>query len=408
MERCEMSAARIIALRRRGTYNMRVILSVILAYDLLFGEAIATLTRLPQPGDTTLYIIRIFFSGEGLVFKRSQNNYTASYELGVDVRGGKRSVFTDYRRFSLSSEGPFPPDDTLLIHDIHITLPDGDYAFKVRAVDLNSRKVLLEKDLKAKALGKGLRIGDPLSVETDSEGLSVAGLGERDTMLFLLAAHTEAPESLLVRWNLVWESERVDLLSDSLMWVLSGLEDTLLIRVPSHNLSAGQFLLKLEVARRGKPICRREVRFWRAGINLLSPREFRGVISVLEFIYPGKASALKNAPPKDREKAWEEFWKEVDPTPETEFNEAREAFNARYPTARENYRRFDGAIADMGKIYVKYGPPDEIERHPFELSTMPYEIWYYYDLGRVFYFVDRTGFGEYELVPPGFYGQFGF
>jgi len=368
----------------------------------------AAVTRLPQPGDTTLYIIRVVLPGEGLVFKRNQNTYTASYEIGVDARRGKVSAFTDYLRFSLSSENPFPPKDTVLVHDIHIYLPDGNYAFTVKAVDLNSRRILLEKNLKVKALGNGLRIGDPLPVARDSAGLSVAGHGERDTMLFLLTARATAPESLLVRWKLVWESERIDLLRDSLPWVLSGSDDTLLIALPSHSLSAGQFLFTAEVLRLGKTICRRGARFWRVGINLLSSREFRGVLSVLEFLYPGKAGVLRKAQPQDREKAWEAFWKEVDPTPETEFNEAKELFNARYPAARENYRRFDGAIADMGKIYMKYGPPDEIERHPFELNTLPYEVWYYYELGRVFLFVDKTGFGEYELVPPGFYGQFGF
>lgn len=387
---------------------MPVILLVLLASDLLLGEAMATITRLPQPGDTTLYILRVAFPGEGLVFKRNQNVYVASYEIGVDVRQGKKAAFTDYRRFSLSNGKPFPPEDTVLVHDIHIYLPDRNYAFTVKAVDLNSEKVLLEKKLKVKALEKDLRIGDPLPVDRDSLGLVMTGVDERDTMLFLLTARTTAPESLVVRWKLVWESEKVDLLSDSLPWVLSGFDDTLIVAVPSHNLSAGQFLFKVEAVRRGKTICKREARFWRVGINLLSSREFKGVISVLEFIYPGKAGALKKALPVEREKAWGEFWKEVDPTPETEFNEALEIFSTRYPTARENYRRFDGAIADMGKIYVKYGQPDEIDRHPFELNTLPYEIWYYYDLNRVFFFVDRTGFGEYELVPPGFYGQFGF
>lgn len=387
---------------------MGVILSVLLASDLLLGEAMATVTRLPQAGDTILFILRVAFPGEGLVFKRKDNLYVASYEVGIDARGGKKAVFTDYQRFSLISKNPFPPEDTVLIHDIQVFMPDGDYTFAVRAIDLNSERVLLEKKLKTKAMEKGIRIGDPLPVERDSLGLSFAGMSERDTMLFLLTAKTTIPETLLVKWRLVWESERVNLLADSLPWRLSGHDDTLLLAVPSQDLSAGQFLLKLEVARRGKTLCKREARFWRVGINLLSSREFKEVISVLEFIYPGKAGVLKKALPTEREGAWERFWKEVDPTPETDFNEARELFIARYPTARENFRRFDGAIADMGKIYVKYGPPDEIERHPFELNTLPYEIWHYYEMSRVFVFIDRTGFGEYELVPPGFYGQFGF
>ncbi|MEO0181740.1 MAG: GWxTD domain-containing protein [candidate division WOR-3 bacterium] len=385
-----------------------MILLFLLAPDFLGGEATATVIRLPQQGDTTIYMLRAVFPGKGLVFKRAENTYVASYEIGVDVRQGKKVIYTDYKRFSLESKTPFPPEDTLVIHDLLVYLPDGRYAFALRATDLNSKKVLLDRKIDVKAMEKGIRISDPLLVERDSGGLVVAGLSERDTMLFLITARAPSPETLMLRWLLVWESERMNLKSDSSLWVITGSDDTLVLPIVSKNLSAGQFLLKLEATSHGKVVCKRETRFWRFGINLLSSREFKGILSVLEFLYPGKTKSLKKALPQEREKAWEEFWKEVDPTPETDFNEALELFNSRYPKARESYRRFDGAIADMGKIYVKYGPPDEIERHPFELNTLPYEIWYYYEMGRVFVFIDRTGFGEYELVPPGFYGQFGF
>ena len=44
-----------------------------------------------------------------------------------------------------------------------------------------------------------------------------------------------------------------------------------------------------------------------------------------------------------------------------------------------------------------YGQPDEIERHPFEIDTYPYEIWYYYSLRLTMLFVDRDGDGDYRL-----------
>ena len=55
-------------------------------------------------------------------------------------------------------------------------------------------------------------------------------------------------------------------------------------------------------------------------------------------------------------------------------------------------------------IYIRYGPPDEIESHPFELDSPPYEIWRYYSLDLVFIFVDKSGVGDYELVYP--YGYY--
>ncbi|CUS95440.1 hypothetical protein JGI14_11203 [Candidatus Kryptonium thompsonii] len=46
------------------------------------------------------------------------------------------------------------------------------------------------------------------------------------------------------------------------------------------------------------------------------------------------------------------------------------------------------------------GPPDEYERHPSEVDSKPYEIWYYHNIegGVEFVFVDKSGFSDYILV----------
>ena len=49
-------------------------------------------------------------------------------------------------------------------------------------------------------------------------------------------------------------------------------------------------------------------------------------------------------------------------------------------------------------IYIVLGPPNNVERHPFEYDSKPYEIWYYYGINQQFYFVDDTGFGDYRLL----------
>lgn len=70
--------------------------------------------------------------------------------------------------------------------------------------------------------------------------------------------------------------------------------------------------------------------------------------------------------------------------------------------ADEQYSRMGkaGWKTDKGRVYILYGKPDEIERHPQVSETKPYEIWLYYGSeGRVeFVFIDRYGFGDYELV----------
>jgi len=59
-----------------------------------------------------------------------------------------------------------------------------------------------------------------------------------------------------------------------------------------------------------------------------------------------------------------------------------------------------GWRTDRGRVYIIYGPPDEVERYPYYENMKPYEIWHYYNLqgGVIFVFGDRTGFGSYELL----------
>lgn len=59
----------------------------------------------------------------------------------------------------------------------------------------------------------------------------------------------------------------------------------------------------------------------------------------------------------------------------------------------------------MGMVYVTLGSPNNVERHPFEYDSKPYEVWDYYDINRRFVFVDQTGFGDYRLVTP-FFGEY--
>jgi len=100
----------------------------------------------------------------------------------------------------------------------------------------------------------------------------------------------------------------------------------------------------------------------------------------------------------------EEFWRRRDLNPETPENEFK----------IEHYRRINAAIfrfsltqesgdgwnMDMGRVYIKYGEPSEIERNPSSQGTKPWERWNYHDLegGVYFIFVDEDGYGMYRLV----------
>ena len=96
-----------------------------------------------------------------------------------------------------------------------------------------------------------------------------------------------------------------------------------------------------------------------------------------------------------------EFWKKKDPTPNTEENEIFNEYYRRVSYANANFSHYvEGWRSDRGMVFIILGSPNNVDRHPFDLESKPYEVWQYYELNRSFVFIDETGFGDYRLVTP--------
>ena len=119
----------------------------------------------------------------------------------------------------------------------------------------------------------------------------------------------------------------------------------------------------------------------------------------------------------EREKFIEDFWHSRDPDPDTTENEFKQQFFERVAYANEHFSSGKpGRLTDRGRIYIKFGKPDEIESHPAggsyerpsyegggSTSTYPFEKWFYRHIPNVgngveIEFVDPTGSGEYRIA----------
>ena len=129
-----------------------------------------------------------------------------------------------------------------------------------------------------------------------------------------------------------------------------------------------------------------------------------------QLVYIASSSEISNmedAKTKDDKiKLYLAFWKKKDPTPNTEENEVRDEYYRRIAYANQNFSHYiEGWKSDRGMVFIILGPPNNVDRHPFEYDSKPYEVWEYYNLSKDFVFVDETGFGDYRLVTP-MYGDF--
>ncbi|HVV47700.1 MAG TPA: GWxTD domain-containing protein [Bryobacteraceae bacterium] len=120
---------------------------------------------------------------------------------------------------------------------------------------------------------------------------------------------------------------------------------------------------------------------------------------------------------EERDYFVKQFWDRRDPTPGTEENEMKEEHYRRIAYANEHFAaNVAGWQTDRGRIYIQYGPPDEIESHPSggkyvrpasqgggETQTYPFEQWRYRwieGVGRdvIIEFVDPCLCGEYHMT----------
>jgi GWxTD domain-containing protein len=131
-------------------------------------------------------------------------------------------------------------------------------------------------------------------------------------------------------------------------------------------------------------------------------KEFDQILEALSYIAPAdEVDSMRKLSPAKQAEAWERFWRRRDPTPDTPRNEFQIEFFRRLRYATEHFQGFGlGWRSDMGRIYIRYGPPESIEQHPASSVTAATEVWTYSQPVRRFVFVDPEGFGHYTLALP--------
>ena len=129
-----------------------------------------------------------------------------------------------------------------------------------------------------------------------------------------------------------------------------------------------------------------------------------------------RSAFLQLSNDEERDQFIEQFWLRRDPTPDTVENEYKEEHYRRIAYANEHFAAgIPGWKTDRGRMYITFGPPDEIESHPTggfyerpaeegggSTSTYPFEQWryrYIEGVGQevIVEFVDQCSCGAYTM-----------
>jgi GWxTD domain-containing protein len=361
-----------------------------------------------------------------LPFHKWGERFKAEYVVDIIInKKGKQvtGASNDGEMIADSYKATISKDDFLINRMSFALIPD-DYQLIARLSDPSSGELIapVKVDLKLKDFGKktpeisGLEfIREATPVTDDSQFVrsnlrlipSVSRIyGEDSPEVILYYEVYNQPDfhdEYLAICD-IKDRERI-LYSDTTMFPSDGSVTPHLERIKVNELRPEEYGIELNITSPGNEIKITRYGIFKIGWSAtgLVKNDFKTAVEQLRYIASAdQMKQLHDASAEERLKLWTDFWKTQDPTPATPENEKKEEYYKRLRYADLNFGHFgrDGWKADMGMVYITYGPPDEIERHPFDIDAKPYQFWYYYELRRVFRFVDVNGYGEYELIYP--------
>ncbi|MCI0531443.1 MAG: GWxTD domain-containing protein [candidate division Zixibacteria bacterium] len=377
----------------------------------------------PESGKTRLEVYYRIHNRQ-LKFTKSKDAYLASYEVrvllskkGKQIAGGSKE-----EQYPVASDIETLSPYDFIINQIIVEVEPGKYDCQVTMLDKLSQQVhRLDIPVKVKDYPAGsISLSDlelAQAIEDGTTGSQFNKFGytivpradsvlceECDTLEVYLELYSPQGKQFYLTYRIKNELN-VPVLSQNDSIHTATPVTPIVQSMDISSLSPGTYALEVSIAaeQNGKPINQSKRKFdldW--GTEFYLEKDFNRAIELLRYIANGEETkALKNTPPDQRLKAWEDFWKSKDATPETPENEIQAEYYRRMRYSNKNFTSWakPGWKTDFGMVYIRYGDPDEIDRHPFDPDVGSFEIWYYYPTRRVFTFVD-DGHGEYRLQYP--------
>ncbi len=438
---------------------MRLRLPVLLWMVLLAAASLATPTAHAQAAYTPEFAVTVVSARSDssaaprvdvytevrhpdLRFLSRAGGFEASYTLTVDVhavgpRGRQEGLLESRqseRRVRVTDYAATQSADGVDRAVQSLSLPAGTYSFVVTVEDgASSRTATREVAAVARAADGPVFVSDPLLVDRydnatlafePNVGAAVSTEQEAVTVLYEITA-AEATE-LDVTYAVTEQNRRAERPSFSTLLGLAPRQqaDTgtpvltrerlsvpagttpATFRIATSALTVGDYALTIRLERPDGTLVAETDRSFSVRWMGLDAQiaDLDQAISQLRYVARDRdVRAMRRAEsPDERLRLFRAFWDERDPSPGTPRNERMEEYYYRVAYANERYSRLRDAgwSTDRGEVYIRFGEPDEVEVHPFNFGTRPYQVWTYYRSGRRFIFVDETGGGDYQLLVP--------
>ncbi|MFZ1323081.1 MAG: GWxTD domain-containing protein [Ignavibacteria bacterium] len=355
---------------------------------------------------------------ENLQFKKNYTtkNYDASITYNIKITNSFNEIvsnenITDLVSTSKAEQKNLESSSKYIVKEFYLN--PGNYNLEITITDINTKKEktekgsveitdFVQKDISASniMLVSNVKEENGKKVITPLIARNIGNL--KSIYLFFEVYNSSDKEVVNDFTYTITDSKENILEKDNLVYTLSPGINKYFEKVSTSNLIFGEYTIELTNNSTGEIVAYKEFENKLSGMPT-NVKDLNILIDQMIYIASSEEiTKIKNSKtPELKEKNFVEFWREKDPSPYTTKNELMVEYYKRIGVANERYSHYiDGWKTDMGMVFIIFGEPNNIERHPFNEGVKPYEIWEYYNENQQYIFVDETGFGDYKLTIP--------
>ena len=409
---------------------MKVLFSLLCLTTLAWAQTQSA----PQPFSAQLYniaapdssrsrlLVALAILHDDLSFAKNDSGFAAHYELALAVTNNAGDWVAgreEQKRIHVRAFEETNSRRKYSAHDYYFDLPPGKYRVALSFTDRVSGACVrkdLNKELQAFSSGKKrLALSDIILLDglvTDSLQRLVLtpGLFENTTTpegelhLYLEMFGANPNEPLRVEQTLRnWKQQTV--VNQKRDWPRRARVERLVLPLGIEVLPYGVYEIEMKV-QHGKTEMTVRENFhltWNgipaSGVHLdqaLSAAEYIAAPSEREQLQ----TALREYTKEQKREMLRSFWQRRDDTPDTSELEAMNVYYQRIELANKNFSagRQEGWQTDLGKTFVNFGAPDDVQLFDGNTPAAQILVWQYRRFDRRFSFLDFHGTGDFRLM----------
>ncbi len=347
---------------------------------------------------------------DDLVFEKNDSGFAAHYQFSVSVFSDKDLTELQYSKIfdrhiivrSYAETNSTTQFDTL--RDM-LALPAGKYYLVLKLLDFNTSQTSSRefthvfKNFREDPIG----ISDVLIYDSaDTSGIPVTYVKSREDTLsaefYVTTKHLPSDIALRILAKSVEVPTQIDT-----TFHLAMSAKVVHYRVPIEiaSLEPGSYVLKVSVEK-DKDQSSSETYFsiTRSQLPKLPIELDQDIDPLIYIASPNIVDQMKKGTFAERKEKFLQFWLTRAHGDSALAVAMRDEFYKRVDYANNRMRGGieKGWRSDQGRVYIIYGPPDQVDNHEQGFNSPAYQIWYYYSLHLEFVFVDEFGTGDYRLV----------